>query len=133
MTEIASVVLFAEQPERTIDFYRTIGVDLHDEDHGDGLVHAATDVGDVHFAVFPSPVRSGPALGWRSSGSTFVGFYVSSLDQTVASLSALGARVLEEHQVRPWGCRMIFEDPDGRAVEINQREHCEDVDRERPS
>ena len=106
MTDIASVVLFAEQPERTVDFYRALGVDLRDEEHGDGLVHAATDVGDIHFAVFAGSTPSEGA-SWRSSASTFVGFYVPSLDRTGASLSALGAMVLLEHQVRPWGCRMV--------------------------
>lgn len=124
MTEMASIVLFAEDADRTIRFYRAAGVDLQDEDHGDGFVHSATDVGDVHFAVFEASTKDEKTSPWRTSGSTFVGFYVPSLDRTATSLTSLGAQVLLEHQVKPWGCRMVFEDPDGRAVEINQREHC---------
>jgi lactoylglutathione lyase len=126
MTEVASIVLFSQHLERTINFYRAVGVDLQDEDHGDGFVHAATEAGDVHLAVFPASTSDNGAGSWRSNGSTFVGFYVPSLDRIAESLGLLGAKVLVEHQVRPWGCRMVVEDPDGRAVEINQRAHCED-------
>jgi len=124
VAEVASIVLFSEHLERTIAFYRSAGVDLQDEDHGDGNVHAATDLVDVHFAVLPAQGPNSGKPTWRSGGSVFVGLYVDSLDGTAESLIALGAPVLVEHQDRHWGCRMIFEDPDGRAVEINQRAHC---------
>lgn len=100
---------------------------FEDEDHGDGRLHAAADVRGVHIAVFPCSGASGAgpsAAGWRANGSTFVGFYVPSLDEAVASLRALGSKVLVEHQVCEWGCRAVAEDPDGRAVEVNQRGHC---------
>lgn len=123
MPEVSSIVLFSAQPDRTIAFYRLVGIQFEEEDHGDGLVHAATDVGDVHVAVFAG-ADGQVAPGWRVSGSTFVGFYVDSLDETVTALTRLGARVHVDHQAREWGCRVVVEDPDGRAVEINQRAHC---------
>lgn len=117
------MVLFAADAARTIAFYRALGVPLADEDHGDGVVHAAADVGGVHVAVFQGDA-AGEQLGWRRQGSTFAGFYVASLELTVVALEALGAKVLQLHQHRDWGCRVVVEDPDGRAVEINQRDHC---------
>jgi lactoylglutathione lyase len=126
VAEVASIVLFSDQPDRTVGFYRAIGLELAGEDHGDGLVHSAAEVGSVHFAVFSASDGDNGTHGWRSSGSTFVGFYVESLNAAVEALRTLGSRVLEAHQVRPWGCRVVVEDPDGRAVEINQRNHCDD-------
>lgn len=123
MAEVSSIVLFSSRPERTIAFYRSVGAEFEEEDHGDGLVHAAADVGDVHVAVFSAP-HGGVAPGWRAAGGTFVGFYVDSLDDTLARLHRLDAPHLVDHQVREWGCRVVVEDPDGRAVEINQRGHC---------
>ena len=120
---VSSIVVFSVWPERTVTFYRSLGINLEDEDHGDGLSHAATEVGDVHIAVFPAP-GGGAAPGWREGGSTFIGFYVDSLDETLATLRRIGATLLVDHQVREWGCRIVVEDPDGRAVEINQRAHC---------
>lgn len=72
-----------------------------------------------------SPPAEGTRQGWRTAGSTFVGFYVESLDRTLEAVQRLGGEVLVDHEVRDWGCRIVVEDPDGRAVEINQRDHCD--------
>lgn len=124
MVEMSSLVLFATDAQKTADFYRALGVPLEDEDHGEGPVHAAAEIGPVHFAIYPAEIPSGGVTPWRGAGSAFAGFYVDSLDETVASITALGAPLLADHQYRPWGCRAMAEDPDGRTVEINQRDHC---------
>jgi lactoylglutathione lyase len=123
MTEMASLVLYAADPGTTAAFYRAIDLELGAEDHGEGPVHLATELGPVHFAVYPAeaPGRAGER---RSGGSFFPGFYVESLDRAVEALARVGAPVLTEHEQMPWGCRVVAEDPDGRAVEVNQRGHC---------
>jgi lactoylglutathione lyase len=126
MVEMASLVLFSAAMDDTVAFYRAIGLELDEEDHGDGPVHFATDVDGVHFAVFGA-ADPGHAPAWQHAGSVFAGFYVASLADTVAAVQARGAPVLVEHQVRPWGCRAVVADPDGRPVEINQRDHCSEV------
>jgi lactoylglutathione lyase len=123
MTELASIVVFTEHLEQTVTFYRALGFPLDDEDHGDGFVHAAGEMGDVHVAVFPA-AAPGSTAGWRTAGSTFVGLWVPSLEAATSALEPLGATVLQDHQDREWGCRIVVADPDGRAVELNQRDHC---------
>lgn len=128
MADVSSIVLFTARPERTIAFYRSLGIDFGEEDHGDGLLHAAADVGDVHLAVFTAFEGEHLAPSWRAQGSVFIGFYVDSLDATIKALTSIDVKVLADHEVREWGCRVVVEDPDGRAVEINQRAHCRDAD-----
>ena len=100
-----------------------LGAPLQDEDHGDGFVHAAGELDGVHIAVFPAATEDrSPAH--RAAGSTFLGFWVPSLEVAMDTLRPLGAEVVLEHQVREWGCRVVVADPDGRAVELNQRDHC---------
>ena len=123
MTEMASLVLFAASPAATMEFYRAVGLALETEDHGEGPVHFATELGPVHFAIYPAEV-AGRAGERRSGGSLFPGFYVESLDRAAEALAQVGAPMLTGHQEMPWGCRVVAEDPDGRAVEINQRGHC---------
>ena len=128
MVEIASVVLYAADFEATVAFYRAVGLPLEDEDHGDGPVHAAIELGDVHFAIYPAENASpdsgsavGHAVPHRAAGSVFPGFYVDSLD---AVTQALTGSIVRDHEQMPWGCRVLVLDPDRRTIEINQREHC---------
>jgi lactoylglutathione lyase len=123
MTEMASLVLYAADAAATAAFYRAIGLELTDEDHGEGPVHYATELGPVHFAIYPAQVP-GRATERRSGGSFFPGFYVQSLDRAADALARAGALMLTRHEQMPWGCRVVAQDPDGRAVEVNQREHC---------
>lgn len=117
------MVLFAHDVERTADFYRALGVPLEGEEHGDAMEHLAADLDGVHVAILPADAAS-EAPDWRSSGSTFVGFWVSSLEAATDAVARSGARIVQPHQQREWGCRVVAIDPDGRAVEINQADHC---------
>jgi lactoylglutathione lyase len=123
--EISSLVLFSADSGRTVAFYRALGLPLVDERHEEGPPHMVTELGDIHFAIYQAE-SGGRAPGRRVAGSTFGGFYVGSLDQVQSELTSAGVRLLTEHERMPWGCRIVVEDPDGRAVEINQRGHCRD-------
>jgi predicted enzyme related to lactoylglutathione lyase len=123
MTEFGAFVIYAADAARTAAFYRAVGVGLEHEDHGEGPVHFAAELGGVHFAVYPAEAP-GRAPARRAGGGSFPGFYVTSLDQVTAALAGLGAPVLQVHEEMPWGCRILVEDPDGRPVEVNQRDHC---------
>jgi lactoylglutathione lyase len=123
VTEIASLVLFAAEIDKTAEFYRAIGLEFEHEDHGEGPVHFAVELAGVHFAIYPTE-QSGRAPARGAAGSSFPGFYVADLDEVTESLRRTGARVLTDHQQMPWGCRVVVEDPDGRAIEVNDRAHC---------
>jgi len=123
MAEMASLVLFAANAAKTAEFYRAIGLDLAEELHEEGPVHLAVELGPVHFAIYEA-ASPGRAAERRSSGDTFPGFYVESLDEASKALRKLGAPLIREHEAMPWGCRIVVQDPDGRAVEVNQKAHC---------
>lgn len=123
MTDFASLVLFTADVDAAARFYRAMGIPLEHEDHGQGPVHFAAELGGVHFALYPA-ATPGRAPERRSAGSVFPGVYVPSLDDSLEAVAGLGATVLTGHEVMPWGCRFIAEDPDGRAVEVNDRDHC---------
>lgn len=120
---MSSLVLFAADVDAAARFYRAVGVPLEHEDHGEGPVHFAAELGPVHFALYPA-TGPGRAPERRSAGASFAGVYVESLDDTLRDLTALGAPLLSSHEVMPWGCRFVVEDPDGRAVEVNDKDHC---------
>lgn len=125
MTEMASLVLYATDLQATAAFYRALGIDLEQEVHDEGPVHFAVELGRVHFAIYAADAV-GRAPDRRGGGSSFPGFYVDSLDRAARALADVGTRTLTEHEDMPWGCRIVIEDPDGRAVEVNQQGHCPD-------
>jgi predicted enzyme related to lactoylglutathione lyase len=107
-------------------------VPFQDEDHGDGVVHHAADVDGIHMAVLPAgedenendPSGEAAAHAWRAPGTTFVGLWVDSLEETTAAIEGTGAPLLRAHEQCEWGCRVEVQDPDDRAVEVNQADHC---------
>lgn len=124
MLELSSLVLFTSDQAAASAFYRAVGVPLESEDH-DGELHQAAEVGSVHVAIYGADGGLGDrARGLGAGGSDFPGFYVDSLDVLTAALISLDTPLLHSHETKPWGCRIIAEDPDGRAIEINQRGHC---------
>jgi lactoylglutathione lyase len=123
MTQIASLVLFAADVQATGEFYRAVGLDLAQELHEEGPVHLAFELGPLHFASYEA-VTPGQAPERHSAGDTFPGFYVDSLDEVTIALEQVSAPIIREHEDMPWACRIVVQDPDGRAVEVNQKEHC---------
>jgi hypothetical protein len=117
------LTLYAADPGATAAFYRAIELGLEDESDGEGPAHLATDTGSVHFAIFPAETP-GRAREHRSAGSFSLGFDVKSLDRAVEALAWVEAPILSGHEQTAWGCRIVAEDPDGRAVEVNQCGHC---------
>lgn len=119
VTGVGALIMFAGDVDATVAFYRTIGIPLEEESHGEGDVpHYACDIGGCHVAVFPGEPGDGPASGFRSVGSAFAGFVVSSVEDAVAQAMASGAPLIEEPVQRHWGVRALVGDPDGRVVEL---------------
>ena len=81
MTELASLVLFVSDVDAAARFYRAVGVPLEDEDHGEGPVHFAAQLGNVHFALYPA-TGPGRAPERRNTGASFAGVYVEAPCET---------------------------------------------------
>jgi predicted enzyme related to lactoylglutathione lyase len=117
--ELGALILFTGEIERTVAFYREIGIPLEEEQHEDTPVHYACELGGVHMAIHE--VGPDRAPRWRSGGSEYFGFAVASLDEAVAAARRTGARIKQEPEEFPWGPRALVEDPDGRIVELFER------------
>ena len=114
---LGALVLFTSSLEATVDFYRAMGIDLTEENHGDGVLYFAAELDGCHFAVFPaSGISTSPGLG--EPGCSFAGIAVHSVHAILEHVRSLGAPVLEEPTQYPWGIRAVVADPDGRPVEI---------------
>jgi predicted enzyme related to lactoylglutathione lyase len=115
----SAIVIWTCRIDKSLEFYRAIGLDLEKEQHEDGPLHYVCELGDIHFAIFDG--SAGDAVARRNGGCTQIGFYVSDVDEAFAKTKQLGCEVVWEPRMMPWGRAALVCDPDGRPVELNQR------------
>lgn len=121
MTKIAlaMLVLRTRSMEAARAFYQAIGLTMAEEKHGSGPVHYSSQVGETLIEIYPGADHE--VLESQSGGATMLGFHVHSLDSVLTAVEQTGAKLLKPPKTTPWGRRAIVQDPDGRAVELNER------------
>jgi catechol 2,3-dioxygenase-like lactoylglutathione lyase family enzyme len=116
VTGLGALVLFTADLDRSVKFYRALGIPIDTETHDDGPPHSAADVGGTHFAIYEG--ERGAAPPHRRGGCTFPGFTVESVADSLAAARPFSRSVIQEPEYYPWGLRCVLEDPDGRPIEI---------------
>ena len=113
---ISLLVLKSPQMEVVCDFYRLLGFDFVEEQHGKGPVHFAAPLGTGVLEIYPLPV------GKLTDTTTRIGFNVSDINSVVAVIASV-EEVASKPKATQWGVRAVVRDPDGRTVEL-----CETLD-----
>jgi catechol 2,3-dioxygenase-like lactoylglutathione lyase family enzyme len=120
-TRVGALVVSTSRAAEVVEFYRTLGLPLVEEDHGDGAQHWACDVDDIHLAVLATD-GAGDAPSYHEPGSTFCGFVVDDVSALTERLRRVGVTVVQEPNRMPWGLRAVVLDPDRRPIEILDHE-----------
>ncbi len=115
--QLSLVVIRTHQPERVRDFYEALGLRFREEKHGNGPIHFSARVGPAVFEVYPLPKSIE-----KVDATTRVGFTVEGLDETIQRMKAAGVPVAAEPKQTEWGYGAVVKDPDGRSVELNQKQ-----------
>jgi lactoylglutathione lyase len=113
------LTLRAADIEKSLAFYRALGLEFTREQHGTGPIHYASIMRETVIEIFPG--KPGNAPDRRNAGATMIGFQVENLDHMVEVLRQQGAEILTPPQESQWGRRAVVEDPDGRAIELSQK------------
>ena len=108
------VVIRSTDIERACRFYTASGLAFTKHAHGTGPEHYACEVGGVVFEIYPRMSKE------DSTSATRLGFRVMSVDDAVAGLQQLGAKVVSPPKESPWGRRAVIDDPDGHRVELTE-------------
>ena len=109
------LVIKTDQLETTRQFYQSIGIQFQKHQHGKGPVHYAAEMGPLVFEIYPLSDRQSLV-----DSSTRLGFTVSQLDKLIAALPE--DIVLKSPYQAEWGYQAIVQDPDGRKIELTQRQ-----------
>ncbi len=113
MTTVALrlVVLRCADLARAASFYRALGFDLVEEQHGAGPRHFSCTLGDVILELYPQ------GEGAASAGLR-LGLRVSDVAAVVASIRAAGVGAVLRAVDDPPGA--LVRDPDGHRLELEQ-------------
>lgn len=115
---LSLAVIRAADVNASLAFYSALGLNFVPEQHGTGPVHHSCALGGVVLEIYPG--QEGTAPEPRAGGATMLGFEVTSLDEVLASLQALGIEPKSPPKEADWGRWINVTDPDGRVIQINQ-------------
>lgn len=110
------IVIRSTQVEVVAAFYRCLGIEFRDEQHGKGPRHLSADLGGTIFEIYLAKNADG------IDRTTRLGFAVQDIDASIAVLRGLGATIISEPKTSEWGVRAVVQDPDLRSVELSIRE-----------
>ena len=106
------VVIRSTDMNGTMAFYRSLGIDFNDDQHGSGPRHFAADLGGIVFEIDPTKKPEDVDRTNR------LGFSLPDIHTAIISIRDLGATIVEEPKDSDWGLRAVVRDPDGRSVEL---------------
>lgn len=112
MVRPSLLVIRSPDVERSVQFYRALGLVFDKHAHGKGPEHFASECEGFVFEIYPASASAGSTLGTR------IGFTVASVDETLAKLAELGISVVTPPSDSPWGRRAVVDDFDGHRVEL---------------
>lgn len=111
------IVLRTAQMDAMLAFYRALGLNFIEEQHGKGPVHYACEIDSLVIEIYPAEGDKATPPQIKSDGTTMLGFRVDSVD---AVITALTVEALSAPKDTRWGRRATLLDPDGRMIEISQ-------------
>jgi predicted enzyme related to lactoylglutathione lyase len=117
-TSLNLIVVRSANLEASLTFYGALGLSFVQEQHGTGPIHYSCELGGTVIEIYPG--KPGTAPDRRNAGATLIGFQIADLDATLKALEPTGTVVLTAPQDSDWGRRAVVQDPDGRAIELNQ-------------
>lgn len=113
---LSLLVLRSAKADETLAFYRTLGCEFVQEQHGNGPLHHSCNLGATIFEIYPG--EAGSTVNRNQAGAAMLGFTVANLDSTLERLIHAGVEVLTPAKNTQWRLRATVADPDGRAVNI---------------
>jgi lactoylglutathione lyase len=109
------LVLKAEDPDQLCRFYSGLGLRFIREQHGNGPVHHASELGGSVFEIYPRKPEE------PSTTATRLGLTVPSLDAALLAVRSANGVVLREPSEYRQGRRAVVCDPEGHKVELVER------------
>ena len=108
------IVVRSLEPSRTLAFYKMLGLDFHEEQHGSGPVHWAADLDGLVLEIYPAKSAE------EVNVTTRLGFDVNDAASVLNTLQLSDVKIISDLKQTKWGLRAVVRDADGRSVELVQ-------------
>jgi len=115
-SRINLIVIRSIEPSRTVNFYKMLGLDFHEEQHGSGPVHWAADLDGVIMEIYVAKSAE------EVNVTTRLGFDVNDAASVLNTLRLSDVEIISDLKQTTWGLRAVVRDSDGRSVELLQRD-----------
>jgi lactoylglutathione lyase len=116
-TQLSLLVLKTKEMLQLVAFYQALGIAFAEEKHGKGPTHFAAVMGEFVFEIYPLQGDQPDSVD-----STRLGFRVANLELILNQLQERGVPILSPMRTTAWGQNAVVSDPDGRAVDLFQRQ-----------
>ena len=110
------IVLKTSRPDELAFFYEQLGLKFEHHKHGSGPLHYSSHIDGVVFEIYPLPQDKNNA-----DDTLRIGFTVNGLDDTIKRLKNIGGTITKEPTMTEWGYVSIIKDPDGRKIELTDK------------
>ena len=110
---VSLLVVYSSDIAQLSDFYRALGLDLVEEQHGSGPRHFSCRLGSTLLELYPAGER-------HPVGTLRFGLTVTDVDAVAQAAEGQGGSIVTAPTDSPWGRRAVIADPDGNRVELNE-------------
>ena len=111
------IVIRSVEPSRTMAFYKMLGMDFQEEQHGSGPVHWAAELDGIVLEIYPAKSAD------EVDVTTRLGFVVKDASSVLNTLRLSDVEIISDLKQTKWGLRAVVRDSDGRTVELVQQQH----------
>ena len=112
--QLSLLVLRAKQPQELVAFYSLFGCRFAQEQHGNGPVHYACELGPSVLEIYPRAPNGPTTSGVR------LGFAVSDVESVCARALEHDGRLVSQNPQSSWGPRATIIDPEGHTIDLTQ-------------
>lgn len=107
------LVIRSAQPAVLAAFYTQLGINFEYHRHGTGPLHYAAAINGLVLEIYP--LQKGQL---QADSGLRLGFKLDNPQEVIEALRLEEVAIISEPIDSPWGCRAVFQDPDGRKVEL---------------
>ena len=98
-------------------FYKMLGMDFQEEQHGSGPVHWAAELDGVVLEIYAAKSTD------EVDVTTRLGFDVNDAGSVLNTLRLSDVEIISDLKQTKWGLRAVVKDSDGRSVDLVQQLH----------